>query len=83
MHDVEEGTLTWANATQCSLNRLSASQFVMTNITTAPQGRNADTIMRGPAPLMETMKTALIHAHVAASRGINLNIKKSNVLLKI
>ena len=38
-HEVEEGTLNWANTTQWSLNRLSASQLAMTNMTTAPQGR--------------------------------------------
>ena len=39
MHEVEEGTLSWANTTQWSLNRLSASQIAMTNITTVPQGK--------------------------------------------
>ena len=29
MHDIEEGTLTWSNATQWSINRLSASQIAM------------------------------------------------------
>ena len=39
MHEVEEGTLSWANTTQWSFNRLSASQIAMTNITTVPQGK--------------------------------------------
>ena len=39
MHEIEEGTLSWENTTQWSLNRLSASQLAMTNITSAPQGR--------------------------------------------
>ena len=29
MHEIEEGTLTWSNATQWSINRLSASQIAM------------------------------------------------------
>ena len=29
MHEVEEGTLTWSNATQWSINRLSASRIAM------------------------------------------------------
>ena len=29
MHEIEEGTLTWSNVTQWSINRLSASQIAM------------------------------------------------------
>ena len=31
MHEIEDGSLTWADATQWSLNRLSASQIAMAN----------------------------------------------------
>ena len=34
MHEVEEGSLDWSQTTQWSLNRLSASQLAMTNVST-------------------------------------------------
>ena len=42
MHELEEGSLTWADATQWALNRLSASQIAManSNITSATPHNN-------------------------------------------
>ena len=42
MHELKEGSLTWADATQWALNRLSASQIAMANshITSATSHKN-------------------------------------------
>ena len=38
MHETEDGSLTWADVTQWSLNRLSASQIAMANANIASNG---------------------------------------------
>ena len=50
MHQVEEGHLSWTDSTQWAINRLSASQHNQYH----PED-HADTIMRGPAPMMAIM----------------------------
>ena len=43
MHEVEEGRLTWSDATQWALNRLSASQVVLVNSHTLSQQQKGRT----------------------------------------
>ena len=83
MHEVEEGTLGWANTMQWSLNRLIASQIAMTNITTVPQGkRQCKYYNEGSCSHDNGMVIIHTHAPIVASRDANLHIQKPNARLK-
>ena len=88
MHEVEQGTLTWEDSVQWSLNRLSASQIAMANMHTVnqPSSQRRDKICKyynqGSVLTTQTMGTSDITVIFVPNWGGFWLIPKSNVMPK-
>ena len=81
MHEVEDGHLGWNDATQWSLNHLSASQISMVNQQTVPQKKV--TIMKFHAVMIVIMVSFVTTVLSVLNMVVMFLIQRSSVLPRI